>query len=327
MKFSIITPLYNKEQYFSETAHSVLGQSLGDWEWIIIDDGSTDSGLALASSFADEDNRIKVFTQENSGPCTARNRGINNAEGEWILFLDADDLLETNCLSGWADLIRENPGVNLHSGYWLEVDAEAQTTVGTHQPAGFGESDPYLILLDAAIAYAPWHPAAAVVKRHLLSADCRWPEEMNRLVTEDTVFWWRLITRNRVALHRHCGVRYRRGTPGCRDQYRDPVRWSAGLFYALESNVSEWVALGHSLTFGQVANLVRTYESFGLEAQQAGMSTIANKSFQRADDLLALGIWKGSSATVRRLLGTRHFQRIRNGIHYPLSTYHKKPSA
>ncbi|GEM_PF-2983321 len=313
MKFSIITPLYNKERYFPETAHSVLEQTLGDWEWIIIDDGSTDNGLALALGFANEDTRIKVFTQENSGPCTARNRGIDKAKGEWILFLDADDLLETNCLSGWADLISENPELDLHAGCWLEMDAEAQTIIGTHQPVGFGKTNPMAVLRDSAIALAPWHPAASVVKRQLLSADYRWPEEMNRLVTEDTVFWWRLISRHQAAIHDHCGVHYRRGTPGCRDQFRDPVKWSQGLFRALDMNTAFLLSLEDRLSAGQVLNLCRVYEAFGKSAELAGVDYISSEAFCRADKALKhYGYTLIPSILLRRVLGVRRFSSMRS---------------
>jgi hypothetical protein len=310
--FSIITPLYNKEQYFSETAGSVFAQTCPDWEWIIVDDGSTDGSMHLASDCAMQDARVSLLSQVNSGPCSARNRAIANANGEWLLFLDADDLLEPDALAGWRLAIGHVPSVELHAGGWFEVSPDDSTLVATHYPSGHGTEDPFLALLDSAIAFAPWHPSAAIVQRSCVTEFCLWPEAMNRMVTEDTVFWWRLIARSRVSTHDHFPVRYRRGTPGCRDQFADPRRWSQGLFHALDTNISDWLSLRDCLTSGQVANLIRVYESFGLQADTGGETSIANESFRRAEALLGMGIWKSPAATARKLLGIRRFQRLRN---------------
>lgn len=311
MRFSVITPLYNKAMYFRETVDSVLGQSCPDWEWIIVDDGSTDESLEMARQVASGDVRIQLFSQTNAGPCTARNRGVAAARGDWLLFLDADDVLEAGALAGWVVAIDHAPDAVLHAGGWLEMSPDGQEVTCTHLPPGHDADDPSVVLRDTAIAYAPWHPAAAIVQRDAMRGDCLWDATMNRKVTEDTVFWWRLLARHRVAMHSHCGVRYRRGTPGCRDQFRNPVKWSRGLFHALESNVQDWQSLGYDLTPGQVANLVRVYESFGQEAVDAGETDIANEAFRRADELLAQGLWKSRSSTARRLLGTRCFARWR----------------
>jgi glycosyltransferase involved in cell wall biosynthesis len=84
-------PVFNGKKYISESIKSVLSQSYIDWELIIIDDGSTDDVHTVISDFL-KDNRIKYLRQENSGVVRARNRGVNNARGEYIAFLDADDI-------------------------------------------------------------------------------------------------------------------------------------------------------------------------------------------------------------------------------------------
>lgn len=89
MKFSIVVPLYNKEVYLAATLRSVLDQTLTDFEVIVVDDGSTDSGPALVEALSDE--RVRMVRQPNAGVSSARNLGVAVAEGEWIAFLDADD--------------------------------------------------------------------------------------------------------------------------------------------------------------------------------------------------------------------------------------------
>jgi len=87
--FSVIIPLYNKEKYIGETIESVLNQVFNDFEIIIIDDGSTDNSLSIASSY--NDNRIRIINQKNNGVSSARNNGIRNANFDWICFIDSDD--------------------------------------------------------------------------------------------------------------------------------------------------------------------------------------------------------------------------------------------
>lgn len=90
---SIIIPLYNAEQYIVETLNSVLSQTYTNWECIIIDDGSTDHSADIVLEYIKKDNRFYYFKQENGGPSKARNYGLSVAKGEYIQFLDADDVL------------------------------------------------------------------------------------------------------------------------------------------------------------------------------------------------------------------------------------------
>lgn len=85
---SIITPLYNKAAHFASTIHSVLAQTYQNWEWIIVDDGSTDGSHEMVPV---DDPRIRLFRQHNQGPAIARNRAAEWVRGDFITFLDADD--------------------------------------------------------------------------------------------------------------------------------------------------------------------------------------------------------------------------------------------
>lgn len=97
-KLSIITPNFNKGPFLVETILSVQKNTFKDWEMIIIDDGSTDNSMELISGITQEDLRIKVFKQSNLGGGLARNKGIEEARGQYLLFLDSDDLLTEKCL-------------------------------------------------------------------------------------------------------------------------------------------------------------------------------------------------------------------------------------
>ncbi len=91
VKISIIIPVYNCEDYLEQCIKSVLAQSLKELEMICIDDGSTDFSAQLLQEFARKDKRIVLLCQENQGPGAARNAGIRQAKGKYIIFLDADD--------------------------------------------------------------------------------------------------------------------------------------------------------------------------------------------------------------------------------------------
>ncbi|MFR5795745.1 MAG: glycosyltransferase family 2 protein [Christensenellales bacterium] len=106
-KISVILPCYNAGAYLSACLNSLLAQSMRDFEVIFVDDGSRDDSLALARRYAERDVRIHVFSQENQGVSAARNLGLAHARGEWITFVDGDDLLPPDAfetlLSGAAE--------------------------------------------------------------------------------------------------------------------------------------------------------------------------------------------------------------------------------
>lgn len=105
---SMIIPVYNAKKYIAETLRSALNQTWPNIEIILIDDGSTDQTIRIARQFEDE--RLTIFTQENLGAGKARNRGLREAKGEYIQFLDADDLLSPNKITDQIKLLLSNPG-------------------------------------------------------------------------------------------------------------------------------------------------------------------------------------------------------------------------
>ena len=98
MKLSVIIPCYNVQRYLPACLDSLLSQSMRDFEAILIDDGSTDDTAKVAKQYASADERIRFIRQQNAGVSAARNAGLRAAQGEWVLFVDADDLLCENAL-------------------------------------------------------------------------------------------------------------------------------------------------------------------------------------------------------------------------------------
>ena len=98
MRVSVIVPCYNAGAYLEPCLRSVLAQTMGDLELLVIDDGSADGSLSVAQEIARGDARVRVFHQENRGVCAARNRGLDAARGEYVTFVDGDDLLPPDAL-------------------------------------------------------------------------------------------------------------------------------------------------------------------------------------------------------------------------------------
>ena len=111
-QLSIIVPVYNVEKYLARCIDSILNQSFTDFELLLIDDGSKDSSGSICDAYAEKDSRIRVFHKENGGVSSARNVGLDNANGEWIYFVDSDDELKDSgiktmigCISDEVDMV------------------------------------------------------------------------------------------------------------------------------------------------------------------------------------------------------------------------------
>lgn len=110
MKISVIIPVFNAENYVTQSVESVKCQSYSDMEIIIINDGSTDNSLKICSKLAITDYRIKIINQSNKGAAAARNAGIAQASGSYIIFLDADDIwLDRDGIQKLVLMLKENP--------------------------------------------------------------------------------------------------------------------------------------------------------------------------------------------------------------------------
>jgi glycosyltransferase involved in cell wall biosynthesis len=130
---SIITPFYNAQDYLKDAIHSVLNQSLDDWELILINDGSTDSSKNIALSF--NDNRIKYYEQSNKGVAAARNKGLSMVRGDFITFLDSDDVLPPNSLKARRKLFDENPQLAFADGIVIKKSADMNTVFEEWKPS------------------------------------------------------------------------------------------------------------------------------------------------------------------------------------------------
>lgn len=123
--FSIIIPVYNVAPYLRECLDSVLKQTFTDWEAICVDDGSTDESGAILDEYAAKDKRFRVIHQANAGVSAARNRALEEIKGEWVGFLDADDVYRFNLLEACCEAINFLPSTDIVRFEMMKFDGQS----------------------------------------------------------------------------------------------------------------------------------------------------------------------------------------------------------
>lgn len=134
-KVCVIMPSYNAEKYIAEAIKSVMEQSYKNWKLLILDDGSSDRTVEIARGIADNDSRITVYQNPcNQGVAMTRNRGIELAEGEWIAFIDSDDMWHREKLEKQLEMSEKTGASILYSSYAL-VTENGEHREDYHVPA------------------------------------------------------------------------------------------------------------------------------------------------------------------------------------------------
>ena len=119
VKVSVIIPVYNGDRYLSEAIESVLGQTYRDWEIIAVDDGSTDNSPQILRQYGD---KIQYLSQANLGVAASRNAGLSAATGEFVAFLDQDDILLPHKLATQVELLEQNFALGMANSGWQIID-------------------------------------------------------------------------------------------------------------------------------------------------------------------------------------------------------------
>lgn len=126
-QISVIVPVYNVEKYLHRCIDSILAQTFTDFELLLIDDGSKDNSGAICDEYAARDSRVQVFHKENGGVSSARNLGLDNAQGEWITFVDSDDWIEPILIESCVAVIRKKHNIDvIRYGYYEEESLNKQ---------------------------------------------------------------------------------------------------------------------------------------------------------------------------------------------------------
>ncbi|NET31562.1 MAG: glycosyltransferase family 2 protein [Cyanothece sp. SIO1E1] len=307
---SVVIPLHNKEAYIAETIQSVLAQDISSWELIIIENGSTDRGPDIVKNFLDS--RIHFYESRSCGPGVARNFGLNKACGDWVLFLDADDLIEPDHLSSLLKVVKEVPTAGIIAGGWKQI-TNAILEAEEHHPifAGCGHEE----LLARALALAPWVVHAAILKRSIFeNSYCHWPEELDSYPDEDTAFWFSVLTKAKVAWSAQSGAIYRLNTDNNRSQSGDCYSRLIGYLKILQHNLE----LAHRLKIHlpkvsawYITSMLEVNYRKALEINDGSAAALA---LEAATDWLQRCPSLSVNVHLRKLFGLKRFNYIRRFI-------------
>jgi glycosyltransferase involved in cell wall biosynthesis len=206
---SVIIPTYNCGQYVRAAIESVLAQDYAALEVVVVDDGSKDDTLSVLATFGD---RIRVYSQANSGPAAARNRAVRESRGEYLAFLDGDDLWLPGQPGALMTYVDKHPGTHVIYGQWSEWHAAEDGTypaLSPHAAVNDPGIDPDLsgwvypkLLFDSII-----HIIAAVVHRSVYDAVNGFDESLR--TGSDYDFWLRVSRRYPVVKLRYPVAVYR----------------------------------------------------------------------------------------------------------------------
>lgn len=194
MKLSLIIPVYNVEKYLDECINSIVSQVIPDMEVILVDDGSKDNSGKICDDYVEKYNYIKVIHKENGGVSTARNVGISVAQGEYIFFLDSDDILAPNILNKIQEDIKSN--FDLYSYQIQKIDENGNMIVdscikrtmreGMYRKVNFVRE--YEKQYNG---YLPWSTQNVYKKKILIENNLLYP--VGIIIAEDMDFFMNLI--------------------------------------------------------------------------------------------------------------------------------------
>ncbi|MEI6701913.1 MAG: glycosyltransferase [Deltaproteobacteria bacterium] len=314
---TIIVSLFNKCRFISETIQSVRAQTFKNWSLYIVDNGSTDGGDCVAKDHESEDARVRLLSYtDTKGPGATRNFGLRYALGEWVLFLDADDLIEPDHLTNLLACAKENPEAPIIAGHWQEFTDEHPEMRILRQPFCIGQDNAFL--KSACIAFAPWAVHAVIVRRDILREKFCWPEDLDRQLGEDIHFWFRLVMNFPVAYSQSQGALYRTHTPNRRNQISLIERWYRGIDAAVEANVDYLSKTGRNPDAGQCDSLVRLYSELHWQARCRKDRAVSGDALSKAEQWFDLRL-KASDVLsktdrLRKLLGIRLYTMLRYNL-------------
>ena len=188
---SIITPCYNAEKYIFETYKSLKAQTFSNWEWIVFDDKSTDNSFSVLKKINLKDPRVKVFQNDtNSGAAITRNNCLNKASGEFLAFLDCDDLWLPNKLETQIKFIEREKCDFVYANYEMIDEAGAHIKY---------MKTPRTVTKTDLLKYNPFATSNVFIRRPAVeSYSIRFLEHLRR--RQDYLFWYEVISKNSTAL-------------------------------------------------------------------------------------------------------------------------------
>lgn len=189
-KITIIVPVYKVEKYLRRCLDSIVNQTFTDWECILIDDGSPDDSGKICDDYFQKDTRFRVFHQENQGVSAARNKGLNEARGEWIGFVDSDDWIEKDMYEiAYKKVVEENADLV----QWNYIIEKKNLSIKTTKP------DKIFSLEDANIYWFSSNCNKLIRSKIVMENDIRFPVGIK--IGEDKVFGFLAYVMSKKCVH------------------------------------------------------------------------------------------------------------------------------
>jgi glycosyltransferase involved in cell wall biosynthesis len=306
---SVIVPLYNKAAYVLTTLESVLNQTRKDWELVVVDNMSADHGLDVVRSVADP--RVRTVECVRRGVSAARNTGLQEAKGTWLVFLDADDLFEPSYLESQLRTAQAE-NANLIMCRYAEFadgsDPKVELRIPVHEQASYER------VIGSSIVFCPGPQHIFIVKRNLVTQALRWPEHLDTLLGEDATFWFRLLNESRFAFNPEVLARYRVRTPESRyTRLSDAEVMLKGLHAAIQENLAYLRANQRDPTVDQIETLFRFYANVYSDARRRRLKATTAEALHHARAWQRLYLQTASqpklSMLVRHWLGLSLFSK------------------
>jgi hypothetical protein len=198
---SVVMSVFNGERFMRDAMESILGQSLRDFEFIIVNDGSTDGTASILDSYARSDPRVHVFAQDNLGQCVADNHGCGLANGKYIAHMDHDDVAVRDRLQWQIEFMERHPEIAVVGGAVENIDSAGRTLSFTHYPVENEEIKCALPLR------SPFQHSSAVIRKEAFLSVGGYRRPF--VDAEDYDLWLRIAERWQLANLKAVVLKYR----------------------------------------------------------------------------------------------------------------------
>jgi glycosyltransferase involved in cell wall biosynthesis len=312
MQISIVMPAYNEERFIGEAIESVLAQTCSEFELIILNDGSNDRTLEIVQSYAQRDSRVHVVSHSNIGIVSTLNRGLALAANEWVVRMDADDVMMPNRLERQMAFVVEHPELAVASSWVKHIDSEGRIIAKNSSHLITHEAVQELYMGNKLIGIS--HPAS-ILRRSAVEAVGGYRSKFR--ITEDSDLWIRLLEAgHKILVQPEYLLKYRIhggsvSVSRARFALRE-LRWLKDCMFRRrrgepELSWEEFVALRRALPWYSLLNAERKDTAKAL--YKAAVFQFARRKYLLAIPTVTTAIMLQPSYTIRQVVAKLFFAR------------------
>lgn len=306
---SVLMPVYNGEKFLAETIENILAQSYSNIELIVMDDGSTDASYDIASRYT-TDKRVKVFKQPNAGAGTARNRAFDESTGEYIMYMDADDLIASDKIERQVKLLINNDINTVVSSEWDIFYYDISEAKFPRLSIYKDYEHPITLITDMLNGGEMMQTSCWMMTRELIKNTGGW--DKNITINDDGVFFTKVLTlASKIVFCPNAHVYYRRGheSLSTSDIYSEPKLQALLYSYMAQAEILLSVDSSLVIKTGIARNmaLVMCKAKYGSPLYQKAITKIKHLGLKPRHP------FPGSkAATICKLIGFQNFLKIQS---------------